>query len=167
MFRVVTQDINEYYANQGLVFRYELATVIAVAATGTYFVGVTTGASRVRVLSRSYSSSESPLTVELFEASFTAGSPVRTLNAYQVANSNTAPATILGGVTPGALTTVITGLTLRAPTAGGTAQVTVSADDSVLVLKPNTSYVLRFTNGGGANANIGSVLNLRAMQPEE
>lgn len=166
MHREVSQDINEYYAKMGLVYRSEIGAVIAVATTGTYFVGVQASPSRIRVLSRSYSSSESPLTIELFEATFTGGTPVRTLNANQNVGG-TSPAPMFGGVTPGSLTTVITGLTLRAPTAGGTAQVSVNADDSVLILKENQPYVIRFTNGGGVNANIGAVINLRAMQPEE
>lgn len=166
MFRIITQDINEYYAKMGLVFRSEIASVIAVAATGTYHVGLTTGPLQVRILGRSYSSSESPLTIELFEATWSAGTPVRTLNS-NLTVGGVSPAPMFGGITPGSLTTPITALALRAPTAGGTAQVSVTADSSVLVLKANTSYVLRFTNGGGVNANIGASINLRNMQPEE
>lgn len=167
MNRQVTQDINEYYAKMGLVYRTELAAVIALAATGVYYVGFTTGPTAVRVLSRSYSSSESPLTIELFETTFTGGVALRTLNAnLNVANSIN-PAPQFGAVTPGALVTPVTGIVLRAPTVGGTAALSITSDASPLVLKPNTSYVLRFTNGGGANANIGAVTNLRFVQPEE
>lgn len=166
MFRIITQDINEYYAKMGLVFRYEIGAVIALATTGTYHVGVTTGAAPVRVLYRSYSSSESPLTIELFEATWSAGATVRVLNA-NLGIAGSPPATMFGAVTPGTLGAVITSASLRAPTAGGSAQLTVTADSSVLILKAGTSYVLRFTNGGGINASVGAVINLRNMQPEE
>lgn len=166
MHREVSQDINEYYANQGLVFRSDVGAVIAVAATGEYFVGFQTGASRVKLLSRSYGSSESPLTVELYKASWTGGTAVRTLNAnLAIAGPNPVP--LMGGVTPGALGAVVTGLTLRAGTAGGSAQLQVAADASVLIFEAGTSYVIRFLNGGGPNASIGATLAMRAMQPEE
>lgn len=167
MFRNVTQDINEYYANQGLVFRSDISAVIATAATGTYFLGFTTGAQRVRLLARSYSSSESPLTVELFEATWSAGSAARTLNSNLAISNIVNPATMFSGVTPGTLGSVITGITLRSATGTGSAQLQIAADESPLIFKANTSYVIRYTNGGGPNASIGTVFALRAMQPEE
>lgn len=166
MYSLTTQELNEFYAAHGFVWRAEIGATIAIAATGVYHVGVAIGDIPLRILSRSYSSSESPLTVELFEASFTLGANARTLNK-NLSGNQTPPAQFVSGVTPGTLGAVITSAILRAPTAGGTSQVTLSADNNVLITKRNTSYVIRFTNGGGANAIIGAALDYRTIQPED
>ncbi|MNZ99100.1 hypothetical protein D3C78_1184110 [compost metagenome] len=167
MFPVVASDLNDYYAKIGRVFRAEIGTTIATATTGTFLVGIQTGSLPLRVLSRSYTSSESPLTVELFENDWTGGTStgIRTLNR-NLAVGGTPPATFLGGVTA-TLGAAITGATLRAATTGGTSALSVSSDDNVLVLKPNTKYVLRFTNGGQANAQVSAGIDFRNVQPEE
>lgn len=161
-----TQDLNQFCVTRGLVYRSEIGTTIALAATGVYYVGLVTGAAPIAILSRAYSSSESPLSVDLFEATFTDGAPVRTFNR-KLSGPPTPPAQFIGGVTQGTLGAVITGVTLRAPAANGTAQVSIQADDNMLILKPSTSYVLRFTNGGGANAVIGASIDMRLVLPSE
>jgi len=154
------EDVNS--AVMGKVYRAEFSATIATATTGTYYVGLTTPNAPIRVMGRAYSSSESPLTIELFEATFSAGSNTRTLNR-DLSIATSPPAQFVSGVTPGALGTAITGLTLRAPTAGGTAQVSINSDDSILTLKRNTSYVVRFTNGGGANAIVSGAIDYRQV----
>lgn len=161
-----TQDLNQFCVTRGLVYRAEIGATIATASTGVYYVGLVTGAAKIAILSRSYSSSESPLSVDLFEATFTAGAAVRTFNR-DLSGPPTPPAQFIGGVTQGTLGSVITGVTLRAQTAGGTSQIAIQADDNMLILKPSTSYVLRFTNGGGANAVIGASIDMRLVLPSE
>lgn len=158
----ITQDEIDAAGIQGDVYRAEFSTTIALAATGTFFLGVVVGNVPLRILARSYSSSESPLTVELIEATFTAGTNARTLSR-NLGNSISAPAQFVSGVTPGTLGPVLTGATFRAPSAGGASQVALSADDNVLVTKRNTSYVVRFTNGGGANAIVSGAIDYRAI----
>lgn len=150
---------DEFVVAQGLVFRAEVGFT-GVAAGAFAYVGVTTGADEVVILQRAYSSSESKLTVELFEATFTPGTPARILNR-RFSNVQTGPATISQGVTPGTLTTVITGVTLRASTSTGSAALAVAGDDSRLYLKANTSYVVRYKNEGSGAADIANGFDYR------
>lgn len=157
-----TQDEIDNAIAAGLIFRAEFGKTIALASTGTYFLGLVVGDVPLKVLGRSYSSSESPLTIELIEATFTLGSNARTVNR-NMASLNTPPAQFVSDVTPGALGAVITGITLRAATSGGSSAVSVAGDTNALVTKRNTSYVVRFTNGGGANAVVAGAIDYRAL----
>lgn len=123
-------SFDDYLAAQGLIFRTEISYA-GIAAAGFAYTGVTTGADEVVILQRAYSSSDTILTVELFEATYSAGSAARTLNR-RFANTDPLPATIMQGVTPGTLGAVLTGLTLRAATGTGTAALQVTGDDSHL-----------------------------------
>lgn len=163
MVTYVTQSDTDAAGVQGDVFRAEFGATIAVASTGTFFLGVLTGNIPLRVLGRAYTSSESPLSIELFEATFSAGANVRTL-CRNLSNPATPPAQFVGAVTPGTLGSVITGITLRAPTVGGTAAVSLTPDNNVLVLKRNTSYVVRLTNGGGANAVVAGAIDYQNIE---
>lgn len=150
---------NDYLIAQGLIFRAEIGFT-GVAAGSIVYAGITTGVEELVILQRAYSSSEGILTIELFEASFTLGSAARTLNR-RFNSPEQAPGTVMQGVTPGALGNAITGVTLRAPTTGGTAALSISGDDSRLYLEPLTSYVVRYTNGGGAGAAISNSFDFR------
>jgi hypothetical protein len=146
---------------QGYVFRNEVGFT-GLESAGVAYVGVTTGEKDVVVLGRSYSSSESMLTVELFEATYTGGTPARTLNR-RLSSTRPAPASFMAGVTPGTLGSVITGVTLRAATSTGSAALSVSGDESKLYLKAGTQYVVRITNGGSNSANIGAAFDVRQV----
>lgn len=150
---------DEYVIAAGLIFRAELSYA-GVAAAGVAYSGITTGADEVAILQRAYSSSESTLTVELFEATFTVGTDPRLLNR-RLSNTATPPATVKQGVTPDALGAVITGNTYRASTGTGQTSVSVPGDDSKIYLKANTSYVVRYTNGGTNPATIGNGFDYR------
>lgn len=156
-------DKTEALIAAGYVFRSEIGfTSVGSGAGAAVYVGVTTGPnSEVVVMGRAYSSSESPITIELFEASYTGGSPARTLNR-RFTSTKVAPATFAQGVAPGTLGNAITGVTLRAPTAGGSAALSVTGDDNALYLKANTNYVVRIINGGNAGASIGASFDYRA-----
>lgn len=152
-------SLDDYLAAQGLIFRAEVSYA-AVPAAGPVYTGVTTGADEVVILQRAYSSSDTAMTVELFEATYSAGTPARTLNR-RFSNTDPLPATIVQGVTPGALGSPITGVTLRAATGTGTAALQITGDDSHLYLKANTSYVVRYTNGGSQAATLSNSFDFR------
>lgn len=154
-------SFDDYLAAQGLIFRAEVS-YSGIAAAGFAYTGVTVGADEVVILQRAYSSSDTALTVELFEANYTAGSAARTLNR-RFSNTDPLPATIMQGVTPGTLGDPITAVTLRAATGTGTAALQITGDDSHLYLKPNTSYVVRYTNGGGQAATISNAFDFRKV----
>lgn len=155
----MASEIDDLVA-RGYVFRNEIGFT-GVASGAAVYMGVTVGqTSELVVLGRSYSSSESVLVVELFEASFTGGTPARRINR-RLSSTRTAPADFFIGVTPGALTTVLTGLTLRAGSTAGSASLQLAGDESKLYLKRGTQYVLRFTNGGSGVAAIGAAFDVR------
>jgi len=154
-----SMTFDEYVIAAGLIFRAEMSFA-GIAAAGLAYTGITTGADGLAILQRSYSSSESILTVELFEATFSAGTDPRLLNR-QLAITAPPPATIKQGVTPGALGAALTGNTYRASVGTGQASVSIPGDDSRIYLKPNTSYVVRYTNGGATAATISNAFDFR------
>lgn len=143
---------------QGLLFRAELSYT-GVAASGVVYTGILTGADEICVPQRSYSSSEASMQIDLFEATFTAGSDPRVFNR-RLSITQVAPATVKQGVTPGTLGTAISSINLRAATAAGT---TPESDDSLFYLKPNTSYVVRYSNFGSATATISNWFDFRKV----
>lgn len=154
-----SMKLDEYMIAAGQVYRAEIGYT-GVAATGAVHTGITTGADELVVLQRGYSSSESALLVELFEATFTVGTDARVLNR-RLSASQVSPIIIKQGVTPGALGAAITGVTLRAGVTTGSASLSVPGDDSRLYLKPNTSYVVRYTNQGATAASISNSFDFR------
>lgn len=165
MFPIVVSDLNDYYAKQGKVYRAEIG--LSIGAGATVLAGVTTGVLPLRILQRSYSSSESVLTIALYELAYTDGNTtgLRVLNRNQNAVF-APPATWLLNVTATPVTP-ITAVTLRASTSTGSAALSVQSDDNALVLKPNTQYVVGFTNGGTGTATVGAGIDFRNTQPEE
>lgn len=159
----ITPDMtfDQFVTAQGLIFRAEIG-FSGVPAAGVVYTGVTTGSDEVVILQRAYSSSESILLVELFEASWSAGTPARVLNR-RFSSAQAAPGTVMQGITPGTLGSAITGVTLRATTSTGSAALAVSSDDSRLFLKASTSYVVRYTNQGAGIATIGNSFDFRKV----
>lgn len=150
---------NDFILASGLVFSSE-AAVSGIAAAGATHIGIMPGANELVILSRSYGSTESAMTIELFEASFSGGTPARTFNR-RLSSTEPNPATVMAGVTPGALSSAITGVTLRAQTSGGSAQLQVSGDEKRLYLKAATSYVVRLTNNGTGAATVSAAFDYR------
>lgn len=152
-----SMTFDQFVIAQGLVFRAELGYSGVTATTGVAYTGITTGPDEICVLQRSYNSSEAALQIDLFEATFTAGTDARVWNR-RLSSQRVSPVTIKQGVTPDALGAVITGTVLRA---GTTAGISLSGDESRLYLKPNTSYVVRYTNLGAGVAVIGNAFDFR------
>lgn len=155
----VTQDVLRSYIQSGQVWRAEHSALALAAAEVTYLAFVTSNV-EMEILTRGYSSTGNAMTVELFEATFTGGTNVRTLNR-RLSTAGTTPVQMKTAVTPGALTTVISGLRVLAATSTGSAQVGVSADAGLLILKRNTSYVVRITNSGSGASDIGAAIDYR------
>lgn len=154
-----SMTFDEYVIAAGLVGRAELSYA-GIAAAGFAYSGITTGPDEVVILQRSYSSSGAILTVDLFEATFTGGTDPRLLNR-RLASAPPTSAIVKQGVTPGTLTTPVTGATYRASTGTGQASVSIPGDDSRLYLKANTSYVVRYTNGDTNAATIANSFDFR------
>lgn len=154
-----SMTFDEYVIAAGLVGRAEISYV-GIAAAGFAYSGIQTGADELVILQRAYSSSEATLTVELFEATFSAGTDPRLLNR-RLSMPVPAVANIKQGVTPGTLTTPVTGASYRASTGTGQSSVSIPGDDSRLYLKANTSYVVRYTNGGTNAATISNGFDFR------
>lgn len=154
-----TQDIIRTLARDGLIWRAEHSALAVPAGASTY-LGFVTGDNELEALSRSYSSTGNALVVELFEASFTGGTPAHTINR-RLSHAGPPPVQLLTGITPGALGDAITAVRILAPTSTGSAQAGVSADDSLLLLKAQTSYVLRISNTGASAADLGAAIDYR------
>lgn len=159
---IPSMRFDEFVIAQGLVFRAEIGYTGVLATTGVAYTGVITGADEIVVLQRAYSSSEPKLQVDLFEATFSAGTPARTLNR-RLNSGQIIPATVTQGVTPDALGAAITGVLLRASTSTGSAALSIASDDSRIYLKPNTSYVVRYSNLGSGAADISNAFDFRKV----
>lgn len=154
-----TQDAIRGFISAGQVWRAEHSAT-DVAAAGVSYLGFVTSNVELEALSRSYSSTGNSLTVELFEATFTGGANVRTLNR-RMGVAGAPPVQFKTGITPAALTTVKTGLTILAAASTGSAQAGQTSDSSLLILKANTSYVIRLTNSGSGAATVGATIDYR------
>lgn len=161
---MVVESEEEDQIEHGVVFTSEFSAT-GVASGASVLVGFTTGTRPMVALDRSWSSSESLLTVELFEAAFTGGTDIRTLNRNQAAGGSP-PAQFKSGVTA-TLGTPISVAAFRAGSSTGSAAVAVTSDAARLILKPSTSYVLRITNGGAGAANIGAGFTYRNLRVDE
>lgn len=150
---------NDFIIASGFVFSSDAVFADVGAGTAVH-IGVLTGSLEVLILQRSYGSSESQLTVELFEATFTGGTPARTFNR-RLSSTEPQPAVVKYGVTPGPLSEAITGVPLRAATSGGSASLQVSGDERRIYLKEATSYIIRLTNNGSGSASISASFDYR------
>lgn len=150
---------NDFILASGLVFSSEIS-VSNIPASGATHIGITTGANELVILSRSYGSTESAMSIELYEADFSVGSPARTFNR-RLSSTEPAPAAVLFNVTPGTLGSPITTATLRAPTSGGSAQLQVSGDEKRIYLKAQKNYIVKLTNLGGNSASLSAAFDYR------
>lgn len=138
----------------------------AVANGATVTIGITTGDVPVRVLSRTYTSTGSPMDIRLYRVAWTGGSAL--LQAYnrnrEFANVPQ-PVAMLAGVTFTPNTPEITART-QAVTGAGNAQLSVP-DDQPLNLLKNTQYVLELYNAHSGNADLACSITLRRKQASE
>lgn len=117
----------------------------SIAAAGVYLFAWTTGSRPVEFMDRTYTGSFNEGLVELFENSYTGGTPYTAQNRNQ----------IFGGTGPVSYETTPTA-TITGPLVGNTKLISGSGAASTrvgyfteserFILKPSTQYVLRVTN---------------------
>lgn len=162
--QLVTKSNEEQHIGNGIVYSAEYRQV-GVAAAGQMLIGFTTTARPMVALDRGYSSTESSLTVELYEVTFTGGTNVTMYNRNQVIGG-VSPILFKSGVTA-TLVTPITSRTFIASSSTGSATVAISTDASVIILKPSTSYVVRIVNNGATAATMGAGFTYRELLPTD
>lgn len=138
------------------LLRGELWTVgntsgtITAGSTITY--GMTTGNVPVMYMDRHYASSAFQVLVELYEEGFTGGTPIPSGNR-NMTSGGSAPSSHFSGVTRGGSGTLRASLLLLGDSTGGAANAQTE-DGEYFVLKPNTNYVLAFTNQTGSGGFV-------------
>lgn len=158
----VTQTDDERAIDLGQMYSTEFSAA-GVLSAGTTLVGIQTGTRPLLIGDRSYSSTESSLRVELFEVSFTGGTDVNRYNR-NIVIGGTGSVAIKSGVTATPVTAITTA-NFIATSSANNIQLALVNDGARLVLKPQTQYVIRFTNTGSATATIGARFNYRDLQP--
>jgi hypothetical protein len=138
---LVTRDTQFAAAVRGLIWRAEHAWSMDAGAP-MYFGWVTPEIEMVS-LGRDYFTNSKSLKVDLYQATFTVGTPVETLNRRLILRNDPPPLQIYHTVTPGALTDRITGFNVEST---GPVRVDRRGDTQPFVHDPLTSYVLAITN---------------------
>lgn len=123
----------------------------SVAAAGTYLFGLTTGGRPVEYMDRAYISDVSAFLIELFENTYTAGTPVLGVNRNYVIGGN-GPVVHASAPTATITGPLVASVRALASSSTGNAQAQIPENERY-ILKPNTQYVLRITNQG-ANAGV-------------
>lgn len=127
-------------------------TTPSIAAGSSYLVGFTTGVRPVEYMDRSYVSDVTAFFVELFEASYTDGSEIPSINRNYLIGG---PGPVAHVSTPTASPSGSPLATVRAlaSSSTGNAQAMVPENERY-ILKPVTQYVLRLTNQGSNPGTI-------------
>ena len=158
--QLVIKSNEEQRISEGVVYSAEYRQA-GVSAGGQVLVGFITSSRPMIALDRSYGSTESSLTIELYEVAFTGGTNVSMFNRNQVIGGSSS-VVFKSGVTA-TLGTPITSRTFIANSTTGSASVSINNDASTLILKPSTSYVVRLVNNGSATASMGLGVTFREM----
>lgn len=124
-----------------------------ITAGSTITYGMTTGNDPVMYMSRHYQSSAFQVLVELYEEGFTGGSLVPSGNRNMNNTTGTSPSSHFTGVTRSGGGTLRASLLMIGLSTGGASNANAN-DDEYFVLKPNTNYVLAFTNQTGSGGFI-------------
>lgn len=162
--QLVVKTNEEQQISSGFVYSAEYSQA-GVAAAGQVLIGFTTSSRPMVALDRGYSSTESSVTVELYEVTFTGGTNVRMYNRNQVIGG-ASPILFKSGVTA-TLGTPITSRTFLAGSSTGSASVGISSEASTVILKPLTSYVLRMANNSASAATLSAGFTYRELSPTD
>jgi len=138
-------------------------TTANLAAAGVEAVGMTMGADPVMYLTRNYSSTTSSFLIELWEEAFTGGA-LRPAPNRNLINASIAPASHYSGITPGGGGILRASFILQGSSSTGLSSVAVTAETEFYVLKPNTQYVLRFTNTSSQAGTLSYRFTLKKAQ---
>lgn len=138
----------------------------AVASGAGVAIGITTGDVPVRALSRTYTSTGSPMDIKLYRVAWSGGSALlQTYNRNREFANAPQPVAMLAGVTFTPNTPEITARA-QAATGAGNAQLSVPDDEPLSLLK-NTQYVLELVNSHSENADLSCSITLRRKQASE
>lgn len=117
----------------------------SIAAAGNYLVGFITGARPVVYMNRQYTATMNEALVELFEITYSAGTPIPAGNRNFVIGG-AGPVSYVAAPTATPAGTPVATVKLLGGTTGGTSTIQLFSDSEFYILKPNTRYVLRLTN---------------------
>lgn len=150
--------------DEGRIFTAQVVTP-TLAAAATYLVGLQTGARPIKVLDRFYDVAFDNCTIELFENSYTGGTPLLSVANRNFVIGGSAPMTFTSAPTA-TPTNLVASIFLR-NAAGATGTIGVQGETLQYVLKPNTQYVLRVTNSGTGSGVARLTYNFRNMLTTE
>ncbi|WP_442108200.1 hypothetical protein [Pseudomonas sp. NUPR-001] len=118
----------------------------------------------VIALSRNYFTLSTSITVELYEASFTGGIQMHTINRRLASSGDPKPTQFYYGVTPGALGSKITGFVSEATSSN---RVGKDGEKEPFVHTAQATYVLRVINSGSGNQPFTLSVEYREKIPYE
>ena len=150
------------HAVQGIIWRAEHGWTMAAGASISF--GLAIPDIEIISLNREYYTNSTGIAVSLYEANFSGGTPVHTINRRLKYRENTPPMQIFHGVTHGALTDFISGFDLETPNG---IRVGKRGDLEPVIHDALKSYVLLITNTGTTEQPFGLTVDYRLMQPEE
>ena len=159
---VVTQDSVFASVMRGLVWRAEHQWDQGTAQALLF--GFVVPETKMVALSRDYFAYSTAINVELFEATFTGGVLVNTINRDLSRRNEAPPVQFYQGVIPDSLTDRITGFYIQAPSG---VRVGVRGDLQPFVHEPFKSYVLSIANDGNGVQPFSFALDFRMMFPGE
>lgn len=149
-------------AKAGIVWRAEHSW--SMTAGATFDIGFVTGAREMVALNRDYFTFSTGLKVDLYEASFSGGSAMKTINRRLALSGNTPPLRLFAGVTAGTLGTAITGFEVQSTSS---IRVGKTGESEPFYHEAGTSYVLRITNTGTGNQPFSFALDYREQVAQE
>lgn len=134
----------EVNLNAGLLWTVGDTTSV-IASGGNVLYGLRTGVKPVIYMNRAYTSASTRVHIELFENTFTGGTPVNAKNRNFTNLSSALPALHFRGVTGTPSGTPVAEIVLQGGglLAGGLG---ISPESEWYMVKPNTDYILRISN---------------------
>lgn len=160
----VVRSVSEKAIDDGNMFVAQIASP-SIAAAGTYLVGLSTGSRPVKILDRFYDIAFDNCTIELFENTYTGGTPITTVGPRNFVIGGAPPLSFVAAPT-GTPTTLIASIFLR-NAAGAMGTIGVQGEGLQYILKPNTQYLLRVTNSGSGSGIARLTYNFRNMLATE
>lgn len=136
----------------------------SMAAGAAFHFGFVVGERDMIALSRNYFTMSTGLKVELFEAAWSVGAEVKTINRRLAFKDNTPPIRWYQGVTPGVLGTAITGFEVESTSSN---RIGKDGDKEPFIHTAMTSYVLRVTHTGSGSQPFTFSADYRIKNPQE
>lgn len=159
---ILTEGHGEHSVASGQLFTVGF-TSPSIAAAGTYLFGMTMGSRPIIFMDRIYTASISSGLIELFETSYTDGTPV-TARDRNFVSGNTAPATFASAPIATPSGAVLATVILLAADTTGNANAGLLTESERFILKPNTQYVVRATNTSGQAGVISARYTFRSQE---